>query len=397
MIFIHTLRMMADLSVYFFIAELLAVSMGASSQFIHFILLSLCYGVMVFMQKRSNSNLYMLLPLAVLFIPDSYLLVLAPPVAYILYLVYTQRTTLSHDRQSELFSGSIKFFPIAAMFLCFLGKSAIFIQYSLPMVFVSLSTSIFLMRMLRQPPAVYLDPLYQRRNCIVFIVLLCTAWLLSQDFMFRLVGGGLSFVYMKGIYPILNGFIWLFMGVLRLIMYLFSWFKFGEIRFEENHLAGGDFGPSFKDAVILEDNVATTQSVLTIVLVILLLACAFYFFRWLALHNGEESFISQGIDIIRGKDTTRIKKERATTTALKIRRQYRQFLKLYKEQGGKIETASTSQDVLERSATVLPDASTDLLEEMRQIYLSARYGGNATKSDLKRIRQINKELTSKNI
>ena len=36
------------------------------------------------------------------------------------------------------------------------------------------------------------------------------------------------------------------------------------------------------------------------------------------------------------------------------------------------------------------------VEEMRQIYINARYGGTATKSDLKRMKQINKELAAKN-
>ena len=52
MIFIHTMRMVADISVYFFIAELFVVSSGGSSQFISMLLLSLCYGILVFLQNR---------------------------------------------------------------------------------------------------------------------------------------------------------------------------------------------------------------------------------------------------------------------------------------------------------------------------------------------------------
>ena len=37
----------------------------------------------------------------------------------------------------------------------------------------------------------------------------------------------------------------------------------------------------------------------------------------------------------------------------------------------------------------------DMLAEMRQIYINARYGGTATKADLKRMKQINKELATK--
>lgn len=395
MVFIHTLRMVADLSVYFFIAELFVISQGGSSQFVQMLLLGLSYGLLVFLQNRKFNKRFMLLPVAVFFVPGSYFLALVPPVIYILYLIYTEKTLLSWDRQSELFSGSVKFFPLAGIAICLLGNTVNFVQYSLPMVLVSVATSVFLMRMLRQPPSVYLDPRYQRRNCLLFIAVLFMAWLFSRDFMFRLAGSAMHFVYMNAIYPVLNCFITLFMVVLKIIMALFSWFKFGEVRFTENHLGGAEFGPTFKDAVIIGDNVATTETFLTAILAIVLLVAAFYFFRWLALHNGEETFISRGFDMIRGKDSAKPKKERATTTVLQVRRQYRIFLKLYKDHGGKIANSSTSRDVLQRSVEILPDISRDILEEMRRIYLNARYGGTATKSDLKRMKQINKELAAK--
>ena len=122
MIFIHTLRMLADLSVYFFIAELFVVSHGGVSQFVQFLLLGLSYGIAVQLQNRSLNKLYMLLPLAVLFVPGSYRLALIPPVIYIVFLLYNENTKLSWDRQSELFSLSLKIFPVAAVFACFMGK-----------------------------------------------------------------------------------------------------------------------------------------------------------------------------------------------------------------------------------------------------------------------------------
>ena len=56
MIFIHSLRMLADLSVYFYFAELFVVSAGRTSQLIPMLLLSLCYGILVYMQKRNNAK-----------------------------------------------------------------------------------------------------------------------------------------------------------------------------------------------------------------------------------------------------------------------------------------------------------------------------------------------------
>ena len=60
-----------------------------------------------------------------------------------------------------------------------------------------------------------------------------------------------------------------------------------------------------------------------------------------------------------------------------------------------METSTTSRDILDRSEQLLKAAPADMLAEMRQIYINARYGGTATKADLKRMKQINKELMAK--
>ena len=124
----------------------------------------------------------------------------------------------------------------------------------------------------------------------------------------------------------------------------------------------------------------------------MLLVLAFFFFRWLALNRGEESILGHGLDIIRGNDSASTKKERSTSTVLQVRRQYRIFLKLYQAHGGRLEQSDTSQDILKRSSTLFPQ--NELMEEMREIYLMARYRNTASKSDLKRMKQINKEMAS---
>lgn len=95
MIFINTLRMIADLSVYFFFAELFVISAGYPSQLIHMLLLSLCYGILTFLKKKKNSKLSILLPLLFLIIPGRNILALLPPIAYILYLIAKEHFGLS--------------------------------------------------------------------------------------------------------------------------------------------------------------------------------------------------------------------------------------------------------------------------------------------------------------
>ena len=393
MIFIHSLRMVADLSVYFFFAELFVVSSGGASQLIPMLLFSLCYGILVFLQNRNASKFCLVLPIAVLFFPGSHLLALLPPLIYVLYLIWKEQTGLSWDRQSELFSMTLKLYLIASACICLSGNFANFVQYSLPIAFISLITSVFLMRMLRHDAAIYLSPQYQRKNGLVFLVVLFFAWLLSRDFIFEFIGKTFSFIYMKGIYPILMLFVNLFVAFLELLMKVLSWVKLGEIKFEENQLPEGEMGPTYMDlGIATGEHVGSVESLLTIVAVIALLICAFFFFRWLILHKGEESFISHGLDMIRSNDSAHHKKERATTTVLQVRRQYRIFLKLYREHGGRLEDDFTSEDILTRSFKLLPHEQADMLREIREIYMNARYRGTASKADLKRMKQINKEL-----
>ena len=394
MIFIHTLRMIAELSVYFYFAELFVISSGGVSQLIPMLLLSLSYGILVFLQKKRFQSIYMLLPILILLYPGSSILTLLPPIIYILYSIWKERTMLSWDRQSELFSLSLKLFLIAGACISLSGNFANYVQYSLPMAFLSLTTSIFLMRMLRHDPSTYLSPQYQRKNCFIFMLILILAWLFSRDFVFAFIGNMISFVYMKGIYPILTFLITCFVAFLNVMMKIFSWLKLGEVKFEENLLPEGEMGPTNE---IFHDtggaHIGSAETLLTILAIAMFLTAAFFFFRWLLLHKGEESFISQGLDMIRGTDPFHNKKERATTTVLQVRRQYRIFLKLYREHGGKLETSSTSEDILNQSLQVLSKDSSELLKEMREIYTNARYRGSATKTDLKRMKQINKELT----
>lgn len=394
MIFLNTLRMIVDLSFYFFFAELFVVTTTNPSQLFHMLILCVCYGISVYLQRQAFRKIYLLLPVLVLFIPGGSLFALFPAILYVIYLLAKENTALSWDRQSELFSASYKIFLIAGACICLSGNYANFIKYSLPMAFICLVTSVLLMRMLRHNPDTYLNPQYQMKNCIFLVIILFFAWLSSREFIFTLIGNGLEFIYMQCIYPLLIVFINCFIFVIRILMQIFSWIKLGEINFQENQLLESEGSPTYADlSTAIGTHTSAFKSVITVLLFIALLVLAFFFFRWLALNRGEESIITHGLDIIRSTDSKGTKKERATSTVLQVRRQYRVFLKLYQEHGGRIDISDTSEDVLKQSEKLFPEA--ELMQEMRQIYIQARYRNTASKADLKRMKQINKEMANK--
>ena len=393
MIFLSTLRMIVDLSFYFFFAELFVIAKGKPSQLVPMVMLCVCYGVLAYFLEKNFKKIYLIAPFLVLLLPGAHLIALLPPIFYILYLIAKGAVWLSWDRQSELFSISYKVFIGAGLCLCLIGSAELFIRCALPMALVSVVSSVLLMRMLRHDPATFLNPQYQMKNCIFLVIVLFLAWLSSRDFVFQLIGNSLKFIYFQCLYPLLLLLLSLVVFLIKLFASIFSWIQVREISFKELLVSQleDDTTQELLDSAVgsYDGSFVKFMTVLAFLAVVLL---AFFFFRWLALNRGEESFIDQGLDIIRSSHPEKIKKERATSTVLQIRRQYRIFLKLYRDRGGSLVLSDTSEDILKRGSAYFPQ--TELLQEMREIYLNARYRNTATKTDLKRMKQINKEMAS---
>lgn len=68
-------------------------------------------------------------------------------------------------------------------------------------------------------------------------------------------------------------------------------------------------------------------------------------------------------------------------------------MKLCQEQGISIEISTTSQD-LQESKKKNPQIYTQC-QELRQIYLDARYGGQADFQSVKRFREVYREIKKK--
>ena len=393
MIFLSTLRMIVELSFYFFFAELFVVAKGNPSQFLPMIALCVCYGILVYLLKNNFKKIYLALPFVVLLFPGSHLIALLPPIFYILYLIIKENVGLSWDRQSDLFSVSYKVFLGAGLCLCLIGSGPIFIRYSLPMAFVSVVSSVLLMRMLRHDSSTFLNPQYQIKNCIFLVIVLFFAWLSSRDFVFNLLGNSIKFLYFQCLYPILMLLLSLVVFLIKLIASLLAWARVEEFSFEEvwmSQLEDEATKELLDSAVAVYDG--SFAKMLVILFTIAAIVLAFFFFRWLALNRGEESIIDHGLDMIRSNNPEKTKKERSSSTVLQIRRQYRIFLKLYRDRGGSLVLSDTSEDILKRGSSFF--TQTELMHEMREIYLNARYRNTASKADLKRMKQINKEMAT---
>lgn len=399
MILIHTLRMIVDLSIYFYFAELAAALTGGKSMLFEMLLLCIYFGVLVWVQKFSQNRFFLLLPVCILFLPKTLgitianRVLLAPPIIYMIYLFLKEEYGLSWDRQYDLFSASWKIFLAAGTCICLSGNYTLCFTYSIPVAFISLFSSILLLRMLRHESEVYLSRQYQFRNILLLGFILLLSWLSSRKAVLDTALEFFRFMYKICVLPILTIFITGIVAVTEFFINIFSWIKLGEITFSDNQMSPSEGMNVFSD---LDQTAAANGNmfkiVLGIIIVLLLAVAAFFFFHWLSSNREKERTNLQSATIIRSSepDLPKDKRESTAATNLQVRRQYRKFLKLYKLRGEQISLSDTSQDVAKKSRDIF--GAPDEINEIREIYIRARYGNQATRSDLKRIKQINQML-----
>ena len=317
---------------------------------------------------------------------ESQLLAAIPGLFYAVYLIVCKKLDTDWDRQSDFFSKAWKIFLAFGAFVCLIGKSQVFVQRAVPMAILCLTTSVLLMRMLRHGPDIYLDKKYQSKNFLILCSLLVATFVLSSRFMLNTVLGLFGFIYNRLVLPILTFFITCLTGIIGLILRLLSWFHLTDVKFEESHLSG-----SITENPLAESmNSATTQNpaaklVFAIIGILALLVGTFFLFRWLSSRKELDNKIAPGILLSR-EELPDKQSERSGTTVNQVRRVYRKYLKLCKSYGAKITKADTSASIESQSRIIFDSISEN--SEIRDIYIQARYNNQATKSDLKKLKQM---------
>lgn len=323
-----------------------------------------------------------------------FLIALLPVLFYVFWNVFRKNTALSWHRQMDIFSIFWKVYLVFALFVCLIGKQEELITYSVPFALIMLCSSILLLRMLRQEPEVYLNREYQRKNGILLGGIVLTFWMFSQTFVWYPVKYILGFLYTNLLVPILTclaailGF--LIVKGMGLLAKLLNWAE-DDSQHVLQVLAGQSELEKKVDRVVKETNFSSAFWIALVILAIII--GLIFFFRWLNQkwkpklhHTGGLSMEVHNVEITS-------QKERESTTVFQVRKQYGKFLKLYQACGNTIKTGDTSKDISQNSSSVFENK--DILEEMRGIYIRARYDHFASKADVKRMKQINRMVKHK--
>lgn len=396
--FLQGLWLLGDLLLYGAFTSFFAACLGG--QMPPWVLLwpAACYGVSAYFSRRFvlRTACGAACLLGLLFLPGwvdraAYL----PAAAYSFYLAARGEYLLSAGRQSGVFLLFCKVYPAFAIALSLLWDGAVMLNVSLPLAIWAFFLQIFLMRVLRQSPAVYRNPVFLLRNAGLLTVLGLTGFLLSSPVVLGAAQTGVGAVYFGLAVPILEkplaGIAWLAEHILMPAMTgLLNWIaaRSGERGLEAP--AGGT-GPSalVQEIRPAEEPLLDGERLLEIIGILLLVVGCILLFRHL-LRKNKASLTESGP--AKTQWTSRRMQRRWPTFFLnpnaRVRRAYSRYLERQAEHGVARGPSETSLDLLGRAPFLDPEAE----QQLRQLYLKARYGECATSQDAAAAERLEKAL-----
>lgn len=414
MIWMHSLRMFADLSFFGMFAGAAAFYLlqrigGMDTQILPrsllgFGILSLIYGISFLYREKGKKRFFLLPFLALSFMGAAgclaELVVLVPGAAYVATMIIKREYPLFWSRQADLFQAFWKFALILGGFLLLLGQWKIFLQITLPLAVCTAAGLILLLRSLRHEPKVYLGRKFQSENVIATGLFFLLFFVLSSPSVIH--GGALVYqwFYQQILLPpllILVRLMGFLIGMLlEGILWFLSLFSISRQIAEPLAQALKSGENLWKPALVSQEGGGSLIfSIVRVVIVLFVAAGIYFFFRWLASHKNEDQGEIMGFSVEQtGMKPTQHKTGKSDSFWVRqIRREYRNYMKLCQEKGISIKASTTSRDLQEnheRNPQICGQC-----QELRQIYLDARYGQRADFQSAKRFREVYKEIKKK--
>ena len=398
--FLHGLRMLGDLLIYGTFAAFFTACLGGGPAPLLLLLPAFCYGVSAcFSQRRIlRTGCAVLSLLGLLLVPDrvdqaAYL----PAVFYAVYLAWKGDYLLSASRQSDVFFLFCKVYPVFAVALSLIWDADVMLTVSLPLAVWAAFLQIFLMRVLRQAPAVYQKPSYLLRSAGSLAALAALGFLLSRP---TVLGGAQAVV--KAVY------FGLVVPVLTLPLALLAWLAEHALLSAMTSLLrwiaarSGNLDPDLLESPPGQSSAGQSlptageplmdgERLLAILGLILLAAgCAWLFRRLLQANKAKQFPLTKT-----GQTQTRKLPRRAhrrpaffLSPNARIRRAYGRYLERQVQHGVLRTPSETSLDRLGRTPFLDQEAE----RQLRRLYLKARYGECATPQDAAAAERLEKAL-----
>ena len=313
-----------------------------------------------------------------------------PAYAYVIYLARTGRCSLSCDRQKDMLKRFCVSYPLFFLMCCMFGGFSLLCRYSLPSAVIMLSAGIYLLQTLRHEPEIYLQRTYLIRSLVPPFLLAAAAWLLQLNVVVQAAKAVCGAFYRAVLAPVLMAFSYVFVSLFTVIFYpiifLLSILQLDVENAEETELTTSETldlatGESTGLPIWLRVLLILAAAAVLILLCVKLLRL----FRRLAGGTEEGKTGGMSSEEVRGGQEYPAKTPGAAGNfsplhpVSRIRRRYRQYLRLCGEKGLVPHESDTSADILQESAGLFPQ--TEDLRTLREIYIRARYGAQASQED----------------
>lgn len=396
--FLHGLRMMGDLLIYSAFAAFFAACLGGTPAAQILLLPALCYGVSACFLNRPilRTGCAAVSLLGLLLVPDwvdraAYL----PAVFYPLYLAWKGEYLLSADRQADIFLLFCKAYPVFAVLLSLAWNGKVMLAVSLPLAVWAVLLQIFLMRVLRQAPALYRNPGYLLANAGLLILLGVFGFLVSCPTVLGAAQTAGGAVYFGLVVPVLTVPLSLMAWaaehlLLPAITALLYWIAARSGNQDPAVLesvpgqipGGGDFTPA-------EEPLFNGVLALKVAGVALLgIGCILLFRRLLQKNKVPMAEPGQAKTHRSSRRMHRRWPSFFLSPNARVRRAYGRYLERQARHGATWETSETSLDLLGRTPFLDPDAE----QQLRLLYLKARYGECATPQDAAAAERLERAL-----
>ena len=359
--------------------------------------------------RRAVRYLPLLLPLAVIAVlvmqaaanegsrhALALLAVTVPAFLYTAWMVRDGNYPLSYDQCERVFQRFWKLYLGYFVLLLLLGQAELLSTASLPFGLVALVSSILMLRSLRHDLTVSTQPAYQAFNFGAAVLTMAAAWPFSTGAFRRGVVAALALFYNKLILPILMMLLDLMvLGLTAVdkVFHLEELFR-RNAEGEPPQLNIEEWQQEMQEVVVGGEArwLVYFRAILGIAAAAALIILLFRFLSRRAAADGRGTGSGTLIRERIGAGERRAAPKPKGTVA-KVRAQYRKFLKLCAGQGLIRKPADTTEELGRRAAAVLEEPGT--VEQIRRIYIRARYDGEATDKDAEALRQLNASLKEK--
>ena len=402
MMLLNGLRMAADLAFYYAFAGFFVAFSGTPDCLPGILIPSLCFAVSSGLRNKKILRLTVLLPEAITFflpgIGAGDRIALIPVVGYTVFLAWTGNYSLAHGRQKETFLLFCKIYLPFFLLITLLGGVRNLISASLPMALIMLTCSVFLLQVLRHEPEVYRQPRFLLRSLLPLALLLGIAWLLHFPAVLSALGTAAAAVYQATVVPVVMGITYvlafLIIHILSPLMALFPTEDSDtelETAFEsltDETAVSGSSGIALPFLIL-----RTLGILLVIALVILVLVLLFRRLAGKRTNSESEGPASseRRTDRSPPPEAPGLRLPRSPRDPVnQVRRQYRRYLHLCATHGFTPHVSYTSGDIQRNTDTLFPDPAP--AEELRSLYIRARYHGIAAKEDALRARDLGNNL-----